>query len=46
VNNVTNKSYNVSEEQMKQIKGKSIDTFIVARSLAPKPSYEEIKRKN
>jgi hypothetical protein len=41
VNNVT--TYNVSEEHMKEIKGKSIDASAIARALDPNPSQEEIK---
>jgi hypothetical protein len=43
VNNVT--TFNVSEEQIKEIKGKSIDASVITKALAPKPSQEGIKRR-
>jgi hypothetical protein len=40
-----NNIYNLSDEQMKKIKDKSIDASTIAKALAPKPSQEKIKRR-
>lgn len=41
---VTGKAYNVSEDQMKQIKGKSVYSDVITRMYGEKPTQEQIRK--
>jgi len=45
INNVMAKTYIVSEDQMKKIKGRRIELAAVARVFAKKPAQEEIRKR-